>query len=100
MELPGSGLIAKFRGAIADSVDFAALSAAMKQALKTGNKAEFALDLLEIENPSDLKPPHYIREGLLWLSSQLERKKAELGVGQILAIDPATDATLAPETAE
>jgi predicted ATP-dependent endonuclease of OLD family len=100
VELPGSGLIAKFRGAIADSVDFAALSAAMKQALKTGNKAEFALDLLEIENPSDLKPPHYIREGLLWLSSQLERKKAELGVGQILAIDPATDATLAPETAE
>jgi hypothetical protein len=98
--LPGSGLIAKFRGAIADSADFAALSAAMKQALRSGNKAEFALDLLEIENPSDLKPPHFIREGLLWLGSQLERKKAELGLAQILAIDPAPDGAPAPEMSE
>jgi hypothetical protein len=89
-------LIAKFRGAIADSADFAALSAAMKQALTSGNKAEFALDLLEIENPSDLKPPHYIREGLLWLGTQLEREKAELGLAQILALDPAPNEAPAP----
>ena len=68
--LPGIGLIAKFRAAIANSADFAALSAALKEALKGGNKAEFALDLLEIETPAHLKPPKYIREGLLWLAKQ------------------------------
>lgn len=99
-QLPGSGLIAKFRSAIADSADFAALSAAMKTALKSGNKAEFALDLLEIENTSDLKPPHYIREGLLWLGAQLERKKVELGLAQILAMDPAPNEAPVSEAAE
>ncbi len=77
--LPGTGLIAKFRSDIEDSADFAALSTAMKKTLKGGGKAEFALDLLEIANPSDLKPPKYIREGLLWLAEQLEHKQAELG---------------------
>ncbi len=99
-DLPGSGLIARFREAIADSADFAALSTAMKRALESGNKAEFALDLLEIENPRDLKPPHYIREGLLWLSTQLERKKAELGLAQNLALDPEPDEAPAPEVPE
>lgn len=84
--LPGTGLIAKFRTAIAESADFAALSTAMKDALKGGSKAEFALDLLEIDNPSDLKPPKYIREGLLWLAAQLEQKQTELG---LVAIAPA-----------
>ncbi|MGQ0277996.1 AAA family ATPase [Sphingopyxis sp. Q841] len=86
--LPGNGLIAKFRTAIAESADFAALSAAMKDALKGGSKAEFALDLLEIDNPSDLKPPKYIREGLLWLAAQLEQKQTELGLVAIEPIEP------------
>lgn len=84
--LPGNGLIAKFRSDIENSVDFAALSAAMKETLKGGGKAEFALDLLEIDNPSDLKPPRYIREGLLWLAAQLELKQAELGLVAIAPI--------------
>ena len=46
--LPGGGLIAKFRAAIANSADLTALSEAMKTALEGGCKAEFALDLLEI----------------------------------------------------
>jgi len=56
--------------------------------------------LLEIENPSDLKPPHYIREGLLWLGTQLERKKAELGLAQILALDHQPNGAPAPEVPE
>jgi hypothetical protein len=83
--LAGNGLIAKFRAAIADSADFAALSAAMKEALKGGNKAEFALDLLEIETPTNLKPPRYIREGLLWLAQQLAHNQAELGLASLQA---------------
>lgn len=81
--LPGTGLIAKFREAIADSADFAALSTALNAALGNGTKAEFALDLLEIEDPVALKPPTYIREGLLWLAEKLEHKQKELGLAPI-----------------
>jgi predicted ATP-dependent endonuclease of OLD family len=81
--LPGTGLIAKFRKAIADSANFAALSTALNTALSSGTKAEFALDLLEIEDPVALKPPTYIREGLLWLAEKLEHKQKELGLGPI-----------------
>jgi predicted ATP-dependent endonuclease of OLD family len=80
--LPGIGLIAKFRDAITKSTDLSALSIALKTALEGGGKAEFALDLLEIENPLSLKPPAYIRDGLLWLVAQLEHKHVELGLTQ------------------
>lgn len=81
--LPGTGLITKFRKAIADSADLTALGVALKAALKDGDKAEFALDLLEIEDPVSLKPPAYIKDGLLWLAGQLEREQDELGLTQI-----------------
>jgi predicted ATP-dependent endonuclease of OLD family len=80
--LPGSGLIAKFRAAITVSGDLNALSGALKTAIEGGGKAEFALDLLEIEDPLSLKPPVYIRDGLLWLATQLEHKQVELGLAQ------------------
>ncbi len=85
--LPGIGLIAKFRSDIENCADFAALSAALKITLKGGGKAEFALDLLEIDNPHDLKPPKYIREGLLWLAAQLEQKQNELGLVAIAPVE-------------
>jgi predicted ATP-dependent endonuclease of OLD family len=83
--LEGTGLIAKFRAAIADSADLNALSEALKTALKGGGKAEFALDLLEIADPLSLKPPAYIRDGLLWLTSQLEHKQIELGLAKVVS---------------
>ncbi len=82
-KLKGTGLIAKFRKAIVDSADLTALGIALKAALKDGDKAEFALELLEIEDPVSLKPPAYIKEGLLWLAAQLEREQVELGLAQI-----------------
>jgi predicted ATP-dependent endonuclease of OLD family len=81
--LPGTGLIAKFRGAITNSADLSALSEALKGALAGGGKAEFALDLLEVEDPHSLKPPAYIRDGLLWLAAQLADKQVELGLAQV-----------------
>jgi predicted ATP-dependent endonuclease of OLD family len=81
--LQGTGLIAKFRTAIADSANITALSGALKEAVDRGGKAEFALDLLEIEDPVSLKPPPYIRDGLLWLGNQLEQKQVELGLAEI-----------------
>lgn len=96
--LPGTGLIAKFRTAIADSADLNALSIALKTALDGGGKAEFALDLLEIENPLSLSPPAYIRDGLLWLADQLEHKQVELGLAH-LADEDRAEVAPAPEQA-
>jgi predicted ATP-dependent endonuclease of OLD family len=94
-ELQGTGLIAKFRAAIAGSANFAALSAALKEALKGANKAEFALDLLEIDPPTNLKPPKYICQGLIWLTEQLAHKQAELGLASLQAAPTAP--AIAPE---
>ncbi len=87
--LPGTGLIAKFRTAIAESANLSALSVALKAAIDGGGKAEFALDLLDIEKPGSLMPPAYIKDGLLWLASQLEQKQVELGLAQIPENDEA-----------
>jgi predicted ATP-dependent endonuclease of OLD family len=90
--LLGTGLIAKFRAAITQSADLNALSGALKTALTGGGKAEFALDLLEIEDPLSLKPPAYIRDGLLWLAAQLEHKQTELGLAQVAGVEGAAAA--------
>lgn len=97
--LPGTGLIAKFRTAIANSADLHTLGDALKTALEGGGKAEFALDLLEIEDPRSLMPPPYIKDGLLWLAGQLEQKQVELGLTQIAENDDAPPAGEAPEEA-
>ncbi|WP_426689988.1 AAA family ATPase [Rhodanobacter ginsengiterrae] len=97
--LPGTGLIAKFRAAITNSADLTALSGALKTALEGGGKAEFALDLLEIEDPLSLNSPAYIRDGLLWLADQLEHKQVELGLAQMAGEGPVEAAAAAEEIA-
>jgi len=47
----------------------------MFDALENGKKAEFALELLFLEEPKNLKVPVYIAEGLVWLREQLESNK-------------------------
>ena len=76
----GKGLFSKFKAAIEASTTIADLSEKLFNELKSGGKAEFALDLLEIETPSDLQPPEYIREGLIWLVSELKQQQNDLGV--------------------
>jgi hypothetical protein len=56
------------------------LGAKLFESLKAKGKAELALDLLEIKDPEKLKPPAYIREGLLWLADQLGKRNQELGL--------------------
>ena len=46
----------------------------MYDALKTGKKAEFALELLFLDDPKMLTVPKYISEGLEWLQEKLENK--------------------------
>ena len=44
---------------------------------KTTKKAEMALELLFIMDPCELKPPHYIVEGLIWLQEKLKQKQKD-----------------------
>lgn len=76
--LQGSGLVAKFRDAIAVGGGAAAVGAAMFEALKTGKKAEFALDVLDAETFETLTVPRYIAEGLTWLQERLKKKQIEI----------------------
>ena len=77
-KLDGTGLIASFRKAIADSSDVGELAEACAEALAGGNKAEFALDLLYSDEIEGLKVPAYIHAGLAWLAEQLKRKEHEM----------------------
>ncbi|WP_265502962.1 hypothetical protein [Paracoccus beibuensis] len=50
----------------------------MYLALKNGKKAEFALDVMEVENFDTIVVPRYIAEGLEWLLAQLKKKQVEV----------------------
>ncbi len=76
----GKGLFTKFKVAIDGSSTIPELQANLFDELREGGKAEFALDLLELENPGTLQPPLYIREGLVWLTTQLRKVQEDLGV--------------------
>jgi predicted ATP-dependent endonuclease of OLD family len=49
----------------------------MFEALKTGKKAEMALELLYITDPDELNPPAYIVEGLQWLQKKLDVREQD-----------------------
>ncbi|MEZ0219106.1 MAG: AAA family ATPase [Tardiphaga sp.] len=76
----GTGLVAKFKSAIETSKTIAELGEKLSDSLTTGSKAELALDLLEFKEASKLRPPPYIREGLLWLAGQVRERQKELGL--------------------
>ena len=75
--LPGFGLVARFRDAIAQGGGAAAVGAAMFEALNTGKKAEFALDVLDAASFETLSVPRYIAEGLTWLQERVKKKQVE-----------------------
>ena len=73
-----TGLAGKFQ-AIADTAqDSNQLATDVAKAIKEGDKAEFALDLLFSDDIEQLHVPAYISHGLLWLAEQLKRKEADL----------------------
>src|SRR5690606_16123320 len=90
--LAGTGLIAKFRKAIADSANLAELGAkvfSIFEKIRSGEKAEFALELLMMPSPTPIVAPVYIDDGLKWLSSQLERKLEEISLTPVAEIKKA-----------
>jgi len=76
--LDGAGLVRKFRDAITEEKSAAAMGLRMYEALKSGKKAEFALDIIDAEAFGTLTVPRYITEGLEWLESQLKKKQIEV----------------------
>lgn len=73
-----TGLAGKFQ-TIADAAqDGNQLTANVAKAIKDGDKAEFALELLFSDDIEQLHVPGYITHGLLWLAEQLKRKEADL----------------------
>ena len=51
----------------------------MFNSLKTGGKAEMALELLYLDKLNQLTPPVYICNGLKWLEDKLIQRKNDLG---------------------
>ncbi len=79
-KLDGTGLVRKFKDAINGSADLAALGKAMFDELKTGKKAEFALDVIDAPDFESLNIPTYITQGLDWLQERLKKKPAGLPI--------------------
>ena len=77
-EHDGTGLWKKFKEAINDSADLAALHKTIFKDLEHGSKAKFALDLLMIGKLNKLKSPTYIQNGLIWLSDALQAQHSNL----------------------
>lgn len=70
------GLLKKLKEAIGkDTLN--ETSEEMFNSLRTGSKAEMALELLYLTEPSQLKPPAYISDGLEWLEIKLAKKKQD-----------------------
>jgi predicted ATP-dependent endonuclease of OLD family len=76
--LEGDGLVRKFRAAVDSGTSIANIGEQMFEALKSGKKAEFALDVLMSSDFKGLMVPRYIKEGLEWLEGQLKKKQAEI----------------------
>lgn len=80
-KLKGNGLMKKMINS-SNKTDIKKSAKAMYEAInETGaKKAEFALELLYLEEPSKLATPQYIKQGLDWLESKLILQKIGLTV--------------------
>jgi len=94
--LKGSGAMGKFTDAIDKGKTTEALGTVMSSILDKLKKAEFALELLELDQePWPIVPPTYIHEGLSWLQLQLQRKQQELLVPNTSPTELAASAEVA-----
>ena len=73
----GYGAHAEVQGCHSGKPDLATLGKAKFEELKTGKKAEFALDVIDAPKFDSLNIPTYITQGLDWLQSRLQKKSKE-----------------------
>jgi predicted ATP-dependent endonuclease of OLD family len=71
------GLLKKLKTALGEET-LSEASKKMFDSLDTGSKAEMALELFFLTEPSDLVPPVYISGGLEWLEGKLAEKKQDI----------------------
>lgn len=76
--LEGPGLARKFREAIASSSSVADIGQAFFLALRKGEKAELALNILDAAAFDSMIVPSYISEGLSWLQRQIQKKQVDV----------------------
>lgn len=74
----GRGLTKAFAKALRESATADDLGQALFDALRGGDKAEFALQVLGDPDFATVTVPEYIREGLVWLEEKLKKKSKEL----------------------
>jgi predicted ATP-dependent endonuclease of OLD family len=74
----GRGLTRSFAKALREAETALGLGTALFDELRGGDKAEFALQVLEDPDFAKLLVPEYIREGLTWLEEKLQKKSKEL----------------------
>lgn len=86
-----TGLMKKLQKAFQSSINTEELTRNLFASLENAKKAEFALDLLYYEKIDELVVPTYIREGLQWLTKQLEREEAELNLEIIVPSEEGGD---------
>ena len=79
------GLFKKFKTAILQKTNTEEIGEEIFRALKDGDKAEFALELL-YQDFTSLNVPQYINEGLAWLEEQLKTKQLEVLIESELPI--------------
>lgn len=85
----GTGLMGAFANIVNDASNLDELAQGLFEKLDGKKKAEFALDLLEMErSPADLECPSYIAEALDWLEKKLRSNKSEV-IGLEAATQPA-----------
>lgn len=96
----GNGLWGHLHDAATTATTVQELGEKVKEALKKGGKAQFAMDLLYSKEIETLSVPRYIDDGLKWLIKQLERRNAGIVGGvQLAAAVAAAAAGQAPATA-
>lgn len=76
--LEGPGLATKFRDAIAGSSSVLDIGQSFFLALRKGEKAELALNILDAAAFDTIKVPSYISEGLIWLERQIQKKQVDV----------------------
>lgn len=83
-KLAGVGLTKKFSDVLSSATDISTAAANLHTALKSGSKAELALDIMLSADFNAVKPPRYIDEGLIWLEDRMKKQE--------LALEGETDA--------
>lgn len=83
------GLARKFSEALKESSDASVLGSALFNALREGDKAEFALTVLGYPEFDNLQMPAYIKDGLAWLQARIVKKQNEI----LVVVPPAGEGT-------